>query len=180
MATDVYPPIKEWLVPIGVCTATLAGVQPLGRLGCESGAFWLGSRASCAKIEAVVLPSGPGVEEGSYRWRISPEVFGAISRWAKPLGLTLLAVAHTHLPQVPVNLSWVDRTEGVQTPDMLAIVIGNGGLDVSHSDWGWFVHEGNDYRRMTAKELSSRVRLTNGFEINVYSADSRGVRPLKE
>jgi hypothetical protein len=174
--TDIYPPIEEWFIPNGACAATLAGVRPAGARGSEAGAFWLGSRSRRSRIEAVVLPSGRGVEEYPSRWRVSPEVFGAISRWAKPLKLTLLAIVHTHLPGVPVELSWVDRTEGVHAPDMLAMVIGNGGLDQCHSDWGWFVYEGNDYRRMPTSELSNRIRLTNSFQPKVYSADSRGVR----
>ncbi|MGH9961664.1 MAG: hypothetical protein ACREBC_31815 [Pyrinomonadaceae bacterium] len=154
--TDIYPPIEEWFIPNGACAATLAGVRPAGERGSEAGAFWLGGRSFRSRIEAVVLPSGSGVEEYSYRWRVSPEVFGEVTRWAKPLGLFLLGVAHTHLPGVPVDLSWVDRTEGVRAPDMLASVIGNGGLDESHHDWGWFVYEDNDYRRMPANELSKR------------------------
>ena len=178
MTADIYPPIDEWLVPHQVCAATVAGVRPSAERGCESGALWLGSRSSCTKVEAVVLPAGIGVEEHSYRWRISPEVFGEISRWAKPLGLVLIAVAHTHMPGVPVDLSWTDREGGVKVPGMLAIVVGNGALYTRYSDWGWFVYEDNEYRRIHELELSRRVRVTNNLKAKVYVADSFGVRML--
>jgi hypothetical protein len=174
---NVYPPIQEWLVPESVCAATLAGVRPSGQLGRESGVFWLGDRSSQTTIEVVVLPSGLGVEEHPYQWRVSPEVFGEISRWAKPLGLTLLAVAHTHLEGVPIDLSWADRTQSVQVPGMLAIVIGNAGLDDVHTDWAWFIYEKNDYRRIPEYELSKRVVLTNKSTVDVYRADLFGVVP---
>jgi hypothetical protein len=175
----IYPHIREWLVPEGIFTSTLAGVRPSGERGRESGAFWLGYRAARTKIEAVVLPSGPGVEEYAYQWRVSPEVFGEVARWAKPHGLTLIGVAHTHIRGVPVDLSWADRTQSVQVPGMLAVVIGNGGQDAVFTDWGWFVYERNDYRRISHSELINRVRvITDIPHTDVFRADSTGVRPI--
>jgi hypothetical protein len=180
MSSNIYPPIEEWLVPERVWAATLAGVQPSGQLGLESGAFWLGNRSSRTKIEAVVLPSGPGVEEHPYQWRVSPEVFGEVARWAKPLGLTLLAVAHTHITGVPVDLSWADRTRSVQVPGMLAVVIGNGGQDAVFTEWGWFIYESNDYREISRPELLNRVRVIEASHVEIFGADSTGVRPLNK
>jgi len=180
MSANIYPPIREWLMPEGVFTSTLAGVKPSGERGTESGAFWLGKRATRTRIEAVVLPSGPGVEEHPYQWRVSPEVFGEVARWAKPRGLTLIAVAHTHIRGVPVDLSWADRTRSVQVPGMLAVVIGNGGHDAVFTDWGWFIYEKNDYREISRSELVNRVRvITDEPHAEIFRADSTGVRPLQ-
>jgi hypothetical protein len=177
MSGDIYPRIDRWLVPVNVWAATLAGVLDAGRRGCESGAFWLGTRCSLAEIQAVILPSGAGVEEHPYQWRVSPEVFGEISSWAKPRGLSLLGIAHTHMVGVPVDLSMANRLWSVQVPGVLSVVIGDGGMENEFTRWGWFVYEKNDYRRMPLVELLSRVQLRTEGTLGVYRADSFGIWP---
>jgi len=178
MSPDIYPPIEQWLFPEGVWSATLDGVIPLGTQGLESGAFWLGTRSKLARIEAVILPSGLGVYEHPYQWRVSPEVFGVITRWSRAQGLTLLGIAHTHIAGVPVDLSPSDRTRSVQVPGMLAVVIGNGGLDKVFTDWGWFVYETDDYEIIPRVNLLSRIRIAEGNHVQVFKADSSGIVPL--
>ena len=175
----IYPQIDEWLVPTAAMTATLSGVVPSGRLGNESGAFWLGTRAGVARVTHVVLPRGKGVEERPYHWRVSPEVFGAISRWAKPRNLTLLGIAHTHGEGVPALLSRADRRQSVRVPGILAVVIGNSGLDDDHEKWGWYVYEAEDYRQLLRNELHRRVQPDVGAAVDVWDADSEGVWPPK-
>ncbi len=174
-----YPEIKRWVLLGAVKSATLDGVLPSGRRGNESGAFWLGVRASVARVTAVVLPQGKGVEESPCQWRVSPEVFGAISRWAKPRGLTLLAIAHTHTASIPPVLSWPDRHQSVRVPGILAVVIGNGGRDHDHHDWGWYVYENDDYRQLLQPELMQRVHDNSRKVVEVWRANGEGVWPLK-
>lgn len=178
MSGDVYPLIEQWLVPEDVWPATLGGVVEAGKRGHESGAFWLGTRSRFAEIEVVILPSGPGVEEHAYQWRVSPEVFGEVSRWAKPRGLSLLGIAHTHKPGVPAELSLADRVRSVQAPGVLAVVIGNGGTDNEFTRWGWYVYEKSDYRRMARSELQSRIQVQRDAHVMVCKADTSGVWPL--
>ena len=47
--------------------------------------------------------------------------------WAKPRGLSLLGIVHTHIGLIPARLSRTDRTQGVKAPDALSVVIGRGG-----------------------------------------------------
>ena len=173
-----YPEINEWILPAAAERATLDGVRPPGQRGNESGAFWLGVRASVAPVRAVVLPQGKGVDENPGQWRVSPEVFGAISRWAKPRGLTLLGIAHTHIRGVPARLSWADRNRSVRVPGILAVVIGNGGDDDDRYDWGWYVYEDEDYRQLLRPELMRRVQGNSKEAVEVWRADSEGVWPL--
>lgn len=173
-----YPEIGEWIVPAAVKKATLTGVRPSGYRGKESGAFWLGLREAIAPVTAVVLPQGKGVDESPAQWRVSPEVFGAITRWATPRGLALLGIAHTHIRGVPARLSWADRHSSVRVPGILAIVIGNGGGDADHYDWGWYVYEEDDYRELSGTELGRRVREDDITRTEVWRADSEGVWPL--
>ena len=177
MSGEIYPLIERWLVPEDVWSTTLAGVVGAGQRGCESGAFWLGARSRVAEIQAVILPSGPGVEEYPYQWRVAPEVFGEISRWAKPRGLSLLGIAHTHIAGVPVDLSVADRQRSVQAPGVLAVIIGDGGMQNEFTRWGWFVYEKSDYRRMPQVELLSRVQVVAGADVEAYRADSSGIWP---
>src|SRR5712671_2632479 len=130
-------------------------------------------------ICSVVLPHGIGVEEHRGRWAVSPEVFGAITRWAKPRSLSLLAVAHTHVRGVPPVLSWSDRNLGVRVPGMLAVIIGNGGDDSDHLKWGWYVFEDGDYRPLSVHEVGERIRIDQKGEFDSWIADASGVQALR-
>ncbi len=173
---NLYPRIDRWIIPEGVLAATLKGVRPPGRCGRESGAFWLGARAAIAQIRIVVLPAGPGVEESPGQWLVSPEVFGAVTRWAKPRGLTLLGIVHTHVLGVPPRLSWADRHLTVQVPGILAIVIGNGGEDSDYREWGWYVYEESGYRELVPSELAERLDIQPQRRGEVWHADAHGLR----
>jgi len=177
--SDLYPDIDRWIIPSAVMAATVAGVRPAGRRGNESGAFWLGTRAAVSRVTAVVLPHGPGVEGSPGQWRVAPEVFGALSRWAKPRGLTLLNILHTHVQDVPPLLSWADRHRSVRVPGILAVVIGPGGEDADHHDWGWYVFEKDDYRRLMRADLDRRVEIAADEALEVWGADSESVWALK-
>lgn len=176
--TTPYPEVREWVVPDAARRATLHGVRPAGQRGRESGAFWLGVRQGVAQVTGVILPRGGGVEESLGHWRVSTEVFGTISRWAKPRGLTLLGIAHTHVRGVPTRLSWSDRHRSVCVPGFLSVVIGNGGEDEDHYDWGWYVYEDGDYRELLRPELIRRVRGDSTDSTEIWRADSEGVWPL--
>jgi len=174
-----YPSIDQWVVSEGVLRRTLDGIRPIGQSGREAGAFWLGRREAMTHICSVVLPHGIGVEEHRGRWTVSPEVFGAITRWAKPRNLSLLAVAHTHVRGVPPVLSWSDRNLGVRVPGMLAVVIGNGGDDSDHLQWGWYVFEDGDYRSFSAHEVGERIKIDQNGEFDSWTADASGVQQLR-
>jgi hypothetical protein len=171
----LYPTIERWLIPERALLATLAGVGPPGRLGNESGAFWLGDRGATAVVRAVILPSGRGVIESPDRWEVSPEVFGAISRFAQPRKLTLLGIAHTHGRGVGTGLSWADRYRSVQVPGILAVVIGEGGADHDHGRWGWYVYEDSDYRELPLPERAKRIEVNPMGDVGVWRADLAGV-----
>jgi len=170
-----YPPIEHWLVPKNLFERTIEGVLPATQHRRESGALWLGAREKIAKISAVLFPQGMGVEERRYSWRVSPEVFGAVTRWAAPRSLCLLAVVHTHLPGVPSVLSWTDRAFGVRVPGVLAIVISEGGYETDYRRWGWYVFENSDYTRFSGSEIASRVTVRSLTELEWGTADANGV-----
>ncbi len=174
-----YPPVKQWVIAEGIFRQTLDGVRLIAQSEKEAGAFWLGKREAVAEISSLVLPHGRGVEEHRGRWAVSPEVLGAITRWAKPRNLCLLAVAHTHLRGVPPVLSWSDRNLGVRVPGMLAVVIGNGGDDSAHVKWGWYVFEDGDYRQLSQHEIGERIRIDAVREFETWSADANGVQVLR-
>lgn len=176
--SELYPDIDRWMIPGAAMSATLAGVRPSGHCGNESGAFWLGTRTAISRVTTVVLPRGPGVEETPGQWRVASEVFGAISRWAKPRGLTLLGIAHTHVHGVPPRLSWADRHRSVRVPGILAVVIGRGGEDANHRDWGWYVFENDDYRELACPELDRRVEIAADDALDVWGADNESVWEL--
>lgn len=173
-----YPPIERWLVPQAALEATLDAVASASRRGNESGSFLLGRRDSEAIVSAVVLPRGRGVEETPWYWRVGADVFGRISAWAKPHGLSLLAILHTHLDDVPARLSIADRTRSVRAPGVLAVVIGEGGRERDVRRWGWYVFDGDDYRHFDAAELAARVAIDPLAEVELVEANADGVWPV--
>lgn len=155
----VYPPIDQWVVSQRVLNATLECVRPAGRNGRESGVLWLGTRASTAQIFAIAFPRGPGVEERPGRWHLSPEVFGSATRWAALRKLCLLGIAHIHPNGIPPRPSSTDEERGVRIPGILEVIIGNGGEDSDHRDWGWHVFEEDIYRPLSFHEVEQRIRI---------------------
>jgi len=173
-----YPPIERWLVPQAALDATVDAVVSASRRGNESGSFLLGHRETQALISAVVLPRGRGVEETPWYWRVGADVFGRVSSWAKPRGLSLLAILHTHLDDVPARLSIADRTRSVRVPGVLAVVIGEGGSERNVRRWGWYVFEGDDHRRFDDAELAARIAIDPLAQIELVDADADGVWPI--
>ena len=124
--------------------------------------FWLGRRASVSDVAVVVHPVGDQVEETQFYWSVAPEVYAAITAWAKPRGLTLLAVVHTHLSALPARMSPTDRRQGLKTPDALAVIIPSGGAEPDPLRWGWYVYTNDEYRTLEAAELQARVAIVPG------------------
>lgn len=172
--SNPYPHISRWIVASDCLGATLKGVQECGQGVREAGAFWLGVREEVSRIVAVVLPRGKGIQASPGSWKVGPEVFGVVTRWAKPFGLSLLAVAHTHLRGIPARLSRADREYSVQVPGVLAVVIGDGGSEEDYTKWGWYVYDNQEYRNIRAEELSREIEIVSG-EVEVMSADADGI-----
>jgi len=156
-----YPEIQSWVLPKAAITATLAGVRPAGDVGVESGVFWMGTRDRESRVSHVLQVKGKGVVERPYQWRIAPEVFGSACDWAKPQALTLLAIVHIHLADGCPEMSWTDRNCSVQVPGILAVIIGNRGRQADPREWGWFVYENRQYRKLASREVALRVDLTS-------------------
>jgi Prokaryotic homologs of the JAB domain len=172
-----YPGIDVWQLDESAITATLAAVQRPGRDGKEGGVFWVGTRAPVSVVHAVVVPAGHGVIEAASFWQVSPEVYGAISRWAADRGWSLLGICHTHGEGVPARLSTQDRRHLVRAPGVLAVVIGSGGRDHDLERWGWYEFTSGAYREISPDERHRRLRLTDEGGIEVWAADRRGCRP---
>jgi hypothetical protein len=169
-----FPPIKRWRLPQAACELTRSSVMPAGRRGDESGVFWLGRRDQVSEITAVVFPTGDGVRETQFSWSVSAEVYAAVSAWAKPRGLALLGVAHTHLSRARPQMSRTDRFQGPKVPDALSIIVPAQSREPDPSDWAWFVYTAGDYRQMTTAEHIRRVELTDGkVEFAVIGSDGR-------
>lgn len=164
-----YPPITAWRIPSDALRLTLEGVRSAGDRGVESGALWLGDRGVTSIVSAVVLPHGDGVLEAPSQWQISPEVVAAVTSWAKPRGLVLLAVFHIHVGR-SVDLSWSDRHHGVQVPGMLSVIAGNGGRDAAIDHWGWYIYDDSDYREISAPERKRRLLLDKSSSCSVWRA----------
>jgi hypothetical protein len=169
-----YPVVDAWELGRSAITATLTAVQRPGRAGNEGGVFWLGTRAATSVVRAVVVPVGDGVIEAPGFWRVAPEVYGTISRWAAERDLSLLGICHIHGEGVPAVLSVQDRNHLVRAPGVLAVVIGSGGRDQDPGLWGWYEFAAGAYREISPGERDRRLRITDQADVEVWSADLRG------
>jgi hypothetical protein len=172
-----YPCIDVWELDRAAVTATLTAVQRPGRDGNESGVFWLGTRAATSVVRAVVVPGGHGVIEAPGFWRVTPEVYGTVSRWAITRDWSLLGICHIHGEGVPARLSVQDRNHLVRAPGVLAVVIGSGGRDHDPELWGWYEFASGAFRQIGPDERHRRLRLTDDTGIEVWAADRHGCRP---
>jgi hypothetical protein len=170
-----YPHIRCWLLSQELITITFQMIYENSQDIKESGALWLGRRTANARVSAVIFPCGRGVEQSPGSWRVGPEVCGIITRWAKPQGLSLLAVLHNHLRGVPTRLSRADREYSVQVPDMLSIVIGDGTRESDYQRWGWYVFEDQSYRVMAIREIGERISLCTDCPLAIQHADADGI-----
>lgn len=176
MTEDPYPKIEIWRLADRVVPATWNALRAAD--GAEAGVLWLGERGAEATVTAVIRLHGVGVEEGRGHFEAAPEVLGAVTRWAKPKGLTLLALCHAHPPGVPGRLSGWDRRHGFAVPEFLALVAGEGGGD-DPSHWGWYVFDrrSSDYRFIDESERADRLLVDGTIASAVFVADAREVRP---
>ncbi len=172
-----YPVIDVWELDSSAIGATIAAVQRPGRDGKEGGVFWIGTRGQTSVVHAVVIPAGEGVIEDASFWRVTPEVFGAVSRWASERAWSLLGICHTHGEGIPVKLSIQDRAHLVRAPGLLAVVIGSSGREDNPQRWGWYEFTSGAYRAIGPGERQRRLRLTSDAEAEVWTADRRGCRP---
>ena len=176
MATGPYPDIDVWEVDRSVIVATLAAVRRPGHEGNEGGVFWVGTRAATSTVRAVVVPAGDGVIEAPGFWRVTPEVYGAVSRWAAERGWSLLAVCHIHGHGIPARLSQQDRNHLVRAPGILAVVVGAAGEDGDLDRWGWYEFAAGAYRQLDTDEQHRRLRLTDAGDLELWTADRHDCR----
>lgn len=156
-----FPPIERWRIPQAACAQTREAVLPAGRGGTESGVLWLGTRAATSVVRTVAMPVGAGVVEAPWKWSVSAELYGAVAAYAKPRGLTLLGVVHTHVDAGVPRLSRTDRTQGLKVQDALAVIVCSGGEERDLAHWGWFVYDGGDYRDIGEDERAERIEMTD-------------------
>ena len=173
-----YPAINVWELDRSAIGATIAAVQRPGRDGKEGGVFWIGTRGQNSVVRAVVIPAGEGVMEDASFWRVTPEVFGTVSRWASERTWSLLGICHTHGDGIPAKLSTQDRAHLVRAPGLLAVVIGSSGRDDNPQRWGWYEFTSGVYRAIGSGERQRRLCLTNDAEAEVWTADRHGCRPV--
>jgi hypothetical protein len=109
------------------------------------------------------MPVGAGVVEEPWQWSVSPELYAAVAVYAKPRGLTLLGVVHTHLSRNVPRLSRTDRVHSLKVADALAIIIGSAGEEQDPERWGWFIYTAADgYRALSQPDRAERLEMTDG------------------
>ena len=125
----------------------------------------------------MVFPKGNGVIESPFQWQVSPEVMAAITRWSRTQALVMLAMLHIHLGP-SVRMSWSDRNRVIQVPDILSLIVGDGGGEANPARWGWYVYDTSEYRELAANERAQRVTIDPDGTPTIWIANADSVNEM--
>ncbi len=160
----ITPPGRtRWLLPTSAFSASLAEMAIDGARGCEGVALWLGARdGDLVLVSHVVLLRGDGVVKRPALLGISPAMFNEVTDVALANKLTLVGQIHSHGPGWPVDLSLIDRSEGLHVGGYLSVVAPDYAMtrNTTIADCG--VHEyvkNAGYRRLQQQEIQERIQL---------------------
>ncbi len=113
---------NRWLIPSNVLADSITAMAPDGARGCEGIVMWLGrEQDGVAEITRLVSLRGPDVERRPGLINIPSHVLYQVDLIAEKEGAYLVGQIHSH-PGNFVDLSWVDREDGISTPHYLSVV----------------------------------------------------------
>lgn len=157
--------LHGWRLPSPVLPASLTEMARDGVKGREGIALWLGKRAKgIASVTHVVGLRGAGVQKLPDQIRIAPWLLNEVTDAADRLGLVLVGQIHSHGIDYGVDLSFTDRTFGIQVPYYLSVVAPDYGLgrQTSLYDCGVHIYEPESgFRRLQRDEIDSFIAVTD-------------------
>lgn len=154
----------QWRVPSDLLSISVREMQPCGAHGNEGLALWFGQRTEEAVVAVthVVAVHGSGFTTSPLHLRLSLRAMSTLIDLADSLDSYLAGQIHSH-PGRYLDLSELDRDQGIQVPDYLSVVCPYYAQRHSTqlSDCGVHVFEQRAYRRLSATEVTARILQTN-------------------
>ena len=149
----------SWKLPVDLLTQSVQIMRPNGALGNEGLALWFGTAdESVTTVSHVVEVYGQGFKTSPLHMSLSYGAMSKLTDLAETLNCCLVGQIHSH-PERFLDLSLLDRQQGIRVPDYLSVVCPHyAQSDVSKfAECGVHVFEKVDYRRLTAAEIASRI-----------------------
>lgn len=149
----------HWNLPANLLRESIAIMRPHGMVGNEGLALWFGTAdGDCADVTHLVEVSGPGFRTTPLYMSLSLRAMMVLTDLAEKLDAFLIGQIHSH-PERFLDLSELDKTHGIRSPDYLSVVCPYyAQRDLSgFDDCGVHVFENRCYRRMSPDEISRRL-----------------------
>lgn len=155
----------HWNLPTNLLRESIAIMRPHGMVGNEGLALWFGTTdGDHANITHLVEVSGPGFRTTPLYMSLSLRAMVVLTDLAEELDTFLIGQIHSH-PERLLDLSELDKTHGIRSPDYLSVVCPYyAQRDLSgFDDCGVHVFENRRYRRMSPDEISRRLILREAY-----------------
>lgn len=170
MMQPFFPRVDEWRLSSEAITTSFEELARDGLAGNEGVALWLGRRhEGRADVTHVVLLRGSRIIRRPDLIDIHASLFNDVADVGISLGIRLIGQIHSHGPQVGTDLSWTDRTRGLQVPFYLSVVAPDYGLRANGGLAGCGVHvfeAARGYRRLGVEEVSRRVQVVHDLAVS--------------
>lgn len=153
---------SRWDLPRNLISASVEVMRPNGMQGKEGLALWFGDeRDGIISVTHIVKPKGPGLTATPLHLSLSMRAMSRITNLADELGAYWVGQIHSH-PGRYLDLSEVDRAMGVKVQDYLSVVCPHyAQTRTKHlHECGVHIFDEGSYRRFSATETVSRLRLT--------------------
>ncbi len=151
-----------WVLPTNLLPISIRVMQPYGARGEEGLALWFGRREhDVAIVTHVVEAFGSGFSTSPLHLRLSRRAMAALGDLAISLDCYLVGQIHSH-PFRLLDLSDLDRTQGIRVSDYLSVVCPHYAqrTNTRFEDCGVHAFEDDDYRRLSSAEQLARIRFT--------------------
>lgn len=160
MTTFYFPRVNTWVIPDEAIRASFRELAVDGLVSREGVALWLGQKKDgVATVTHVVTLRCSGVVREPLALRISSAVMNDVTDLAIQTQSVLVGQIHSH-PGMFIDLSLVDRTDGIAVPDYLSVVAPRYGTKPVPlmADCGFHVfEEPGGFRQMSSAEVGRRV-----------------------
>lgn len=166
MTNDFFPVVKTWELLADVLPTSYTEMARDGRLDREGIAMWGGTRGAdeTARIEAVVLLRGPGVQRHRQFIRISSDLMNEVTDVLDSYSLSLVGQIHAHPPSSSTALSETDIRNGIAVPYYLSVVAPNYASSARPNldECAAHLYESRSgWRRFDVTEAQERLRISS-------------------
>ena len=152
-----------WKLPNNLLAESVRIMRPRGTLGNEGLALWFGYETAAEVIAThVVDVSGPGFVSSPLHMRLSYKAMSKLTDLSEQLDRCLIGQIHSH-PGLMLDLSDVDKSRGIRTPNYLSVVCPYYAQRDIHTfeECGVHVFEATRYRRLDQTEISRRLAISH-------------------